>query len=154
MKIIYKSLLLLFIATSVTFSSCKKSGTTPKTNNGNLDALSGPWEITAWGGVQGNILNFTVDATAATGTITQVGTQPFGYAVGDKLFTSIIYNSPGRYNATGKFTYGTNNASSKTRAVILTLQNNNTQVTIDYPAIDADFPEIIYIFQKGSAITL
>jgi len=104
--------------------------------------------ISAWGGVNNNYLSFSVDPTAATGTVTKVGSQPFNFAIGDKLLTNIIYNAPGRFNATGKFTYGANNSSTKTRAAIITLQNNNTQMTIDYVAIDADFPEIFYVFQQ------
>lgn len=133
---------------ALTLFSCKKSGSSGAGGN-SLSALSGNWHTTAWGGVNNNILTFSINAGTATGTVTGVGTQPKGFAVGDQLLTAIVYNSPGRYNATGKFTYGPQNDSSGTRAAILTLQNNNTQLTIDYVAINSNFPEIIYVFQAG-----
>jgi len=149
MKTTTKILSFLFLISCIGFTACKKDSTTAISAN-SLSPLSGSWTISAWGGVENNLFNFSIDATTGIGTITEVGAQSFGFTAGDKFLTSIIYNSPDRFNASGEYTYGTNNETSGTRAAILTLQNNNTQLTIDYPAINSDFQEIIYVFQKGS----
>jgi hypothetical protein len=107
------------------------------------------WTTPDWGGVADNPLTFNIDATSATGVITAVGSSSFGFAVGDKLFTNITANANGTYSCMGKYTYGTNNSSSSTRSATLSLQNNNTQLTADYPALNSDFPEIIYVYQKS-----
>ena len=141
----------LLIAIVATFG-CKKAASTKPTNN--LSLLNGSWNVSAWGGVAGNYIDFTISESTGIGTVTFLDSQPFGFVVGDKLFTDIVYTSAGKYSATGKYTYGTDNTSSGTRAVILTLQNNNTQLTADYPAINSDFPELIYVFQQGTVTAL
>ena len=146
----FKTIFLALLLVSV--FSCTKDNSTKVTNN--LTVISGSWTVSAWGGINGNPLTFSIDATAATGTVTQVGSQPFGFAIGDQLLTNIVYSSSGSYNATGKYTYGPNNATSGTRAAIITLQNSNTQLTIDYPALNSSFPEITYVYQKGTSTTI
>lgn len=137
---------LFFTLLIITFLSCKKSTTTnPVTNTG---PLNGTWAVSAWGGVNGNPLAFVANTTPKTGVVTQVGSQPFGFAVGDQLFSNITVSGTGTYTCTGKYTYGANNSTSGTRAANLSLQNNGTQLTADYPAISSSFPEIIYIYQK------
>jgi len=142
----------LLIATMATFSCKKSANTKPKTNN--LALLEGGWYSADWGGVNNNYVAFTISDTTASGTVTYSGPQSYNFNVGDKMFTNIVYNSPGTYTAQGKYTYGTDNSSTGMRAVTLSLQNNNTQLTADYPALNADFPEIIYVFQQGQITAL
>lgn len=133
--------LILFI---IAFLSCKKSiSPTPAVST---DPLNGTWTISAWGGVNGNVLKFIANTDLKAGVVTQVGSQSFGFAVGDQLFSNIV--TSGTYTYTGKYTYGTNNTTSGTRACVLSLQNSNTQLTADYPALNSSFPEIIYVYQK------
>ncbi len=128
-------------------ASCKKSDTQSGTADA-LASLNGSWYTSAWGGVNNNSLTFVISSSAATGVITQIGSQTFNFAVGDMLLQNITAGSNGTYNCIGKYTYGTNNQSTSTRAAVLTLQNNNTQLTVDYPALNASFPEIVYVYQK------
>ncbi|HEV8083740.1 MAG TPA: hypothetical protein VGP55_11085 [Chitinophagaceae bacterium] len=129
------------------FISCKKSNTTKQGDN-----LNGTWTTNNWGGVNANICTWTVSANGTTGTITQLGSQTSNFSVGDQLYTNIKVSGTGTYNATGKYTYGVNNAQSGTRPCTLTLSNNNTTLTANYPPItsgvNAGFGEIIYVFQK------
>jgi len=155
MKTTFQICLIMLVATASLIASCKKdSATAPVKKASSLSPLSGSWYISEWGGVQNNGFSFSIDTTTMIGTVTQVSSQPFGYTIGDQFLISIVYNAPGRFNATGEYTYGTNNTTKSTRAAILTLQNNNTQLTIDYPAINADFQEITYVFQKGSVTNI
>ena len=49
----------------------------------------------------------------------------------------------GTYSCIGTYSFGTNNGITSTPSDIMTLQNN-IQITNDYPALSASFPEIIY----------
>ena len=131
---------------------CKKSETTKPKNpaNINLSVLEGSWYNSDWGGVSGNYTAFVINDTTATGTVSYAGPESYNFNVGDKMFTNIVYKSAGTYTAQGKYTFGTDNSSTAMRDVNITLQNNNTQLTADYPALNANFPEIIYVFQQGS----
>jgi len=126
MKPIYKTLLPLVVVCLVLVSCSKKSNPKPA---GDISVLATSWTVTTWGGVANNPLSFTINKSTAIGTVTSVGTQPFGFAVGDQLYTNITANSNGTFSAKGKYTYGANNASSSTRNCTLSLQNNNTQLT-------------------------
>jgi hypothetical protein len=151
MKNFHKNLLLLLFVAGLGFASCSKDNTTsPAKKASALSPLNGSWYISGYGGNANTNLTFSIDTVAATGTVTQITGQAYGLAIGDKFFTNIIYNAPGRYNATAEYTYGTNNTTKGTRAAILTLQNNNTQLSVEYPALNADFPDITYIFRQGS----
>ena len=150
MKNLYKTLLIVALS-SVLASCSKKSDTKPATSN--LSTVAAEWTTSAWGGVDGNPLNFTIDANTAIGTITYIGQEPFNFSVGDQLYTKITANSDGTFSATGKFTYGQNNATSSTRGCTLSVQNSGTQLTAYYPAITG-FPELTYIYQKGSTVVL
>ena len=130
--------------------SCSKHSKTEVTPAGIPDALATTWHTSTWGGVNGNYLVFKIDAATASGTVNIVSVQSFGFAIGDKILTGIKANSDGSFSATGKYTYGTNSESSGTRPCTITLQNNGTQLTIDYPAINAQFPEVVYVYQKGT----
>ena len=149
MKNLYKTLLMLLLTLGVMLSACsKKSDPKP---SGDLSAVSGDWTITAWGGEDGNPLNFTIDAKTGIGTITYLSVDKFNYKVGDQLYFNIKTNGDGTYSAKGKFTYGTDNANTSIRDCTLSLQNDGKQLTAEYPAITG-FPKIIYIYQKGSTV--
>ncbi len=148
MKHLNKRLLFCILIAVTVFSSCSKSGNAKPQNTTNLSALNGIWSVPAWGGVANNTLAFVIQADSTTGVVSQIGSNPFGFAVGDKIFTNIAVSGTGTYSCTGKYTYGTNSTNSSTRSAVMTLQNNNTQLTVDYPAINSSFPEIIYIYQK------
>ena len=144
-NILFKSILAaIFI---MAFISCKKSDTTRQAST-----LNGTWAINDWSGVNGNVCVWVVSSDATTGTITQLGSQTGNFSVGDQLYSSITASGTGTYNATGKYTYGVNNAQSSTRPCTLTLSNNNMTLTAYYPPItsgvNAGFIEIIYVFQK------
>ncbi|MEO6837610.1 MAG: hypothetical protein ABI185_04440 [Ginsengibacter sp.] len=141
LKSIFAAILIL------AFISCKKSDTSKQATT-----LNGTWSTNNWSGVNGNVCTCVVSSDATTGTITQLGTQPANFSVGDQLFTNIKSSGTGSYSATGKYTYGVNNAQSSTRPCTLNLSNNNTTLVADYPPItsgvNTGFVEITYIFQK------
>ncbi len=144
-KTLFKSILAAILI--MAFISCKKSDTTKPAGT-----VSGTWTTTIWGGINGNVCTWNAGANATTGTITKLGSQTFNFSVGDQLYSSITASGTGIYNATGKYTYGANNAQSGTRPCTLTLSNNNNTLTADYPPItsgvNTGFGEIIYIFQR------
>jgi len=149
MKTMFKSLLII-IAACITLSACsKKSNVTP--SGGDLGPLYSTWSTPAFGGVNNNALTFAVSSGTTTATITQVGSSPFGFAVGDQIFTNLKASGTG-YTGMGKYTYGSNSQNSGMRAVNITLQNNNTQLTADYPALNSSFPEIIYVYQRVTVL--
>ncbi len=141
LKSIFAAILIL------AFISCKKSDTAKQSTG-----LSGTWSANNWSGVNGNVCTWIVSADATTGTITQLGSQTGNFSVGDQLYSSITASGTGTYNATGKYTYGVNNAQSSTRPCTLTLSNNNNTLTANYPPItsglNTGFGTIIYIFQR------
>ena len=151
MKNFYKAIL-IFAFSGMVASCSKKNDAKPATTN-NLSTVATSWTTSAWGGVDGNPLNFTIDANTAVGTITYIGQEPFNFSVGDQLYTKITANSDGTFSATGKYTYGQNNANSSTRGCTLSLQNSGNQLTAYYPAITG-FPALTYIYQKGSTVVL
>ncbi len=144
-KTLFKSIFATILL--MAFISCKKSDNATQTSS-----LNGTWTTTTWGGVNGNVCTWTVNSNATTGTITQLGSQTFNFSVGDQLYSGITSSGTGTYNATGKYTYGVNNAQSGSRPCTLTLSNNNTTLTANYPPItsgtNAGFGEITYVFQK------
>jgi hypothetical protein len=139
---------LLVIGAAV--SSCSKSNNVKPQNTSSLSLLNATWSTSAWGGVANNILAFDIKPDSTNATITQIGNPPFGFVVGETLFTNITATGTGTYSAVGTYTYGTNNSSTSTRSATLTLQNNNTQLTVFYPAINSSFPDLTYVYQKGT----
>lgn len=107
--------------------SCKKAEVTHAPAN-----LVGNWSTNIWYGVSGDICTFSVSSNANTGVITQLGSQPFNFSVGDILFSNITNVAPGSYTALGKYTFGTNNLVVGSTAASLTLQSNNTQLLVQY----------------------
>jgi hypothetical protein len=147
MKKHYKTLFMI-LALSCMLVACSKKKDDPKPTS-DLTAIATNWTTSAWGGVDNNALNFTIDGTTGIGTITNLGQEKFNFAIGDHLYFNIKANADGTYSAQGKFTYGINNASSSTRGCTLSLQNNGKQLTAYYPAITG-FPQLTYIYQQGS----
>ena len=154
MKHLKLTLLLCIAVTGFSLTSCSKSSATKPATTASLSLIQGSWYTSGWGGVNGNYFGFNLATGTTTALVNYIGNQPFNFAIGDQMFTNLALQSDGSYTGMGKYTYGTNNASTSTRAVVITLQNNNTQMTADYPAINASFPEIIYIFVKGSVTVL
>jgi hypothetical protein len=147
MKSYLKSPLCLIIGATLLLFSCSK-----KSDNNNTpaaDPIVATWTTSAFGGVSSNPLSFKVNSGATTGTVSSVGSSPFGFAVGDQIFTDLKASGAG-YTGMGKYTYGASSENSGTRAVNITLQNNGSQLTADYPAINASFPEIVYVYQKAN----
>ncbi len=132
---------------TATIFSCKKNNTGNKATN-NLGALNGTWVNTSFGGINGNVIKFVVNPDDTTGVITQLGSSAFGFTTGETLFSGITPTGSGTYSSMGTYTFGTNNATTSTRSDVMTLQNNDTQLTVDYPALNVSFPEIIYVYQK------
>ena len=154
MKHLKLTLIMCLAIAGISLTSCSKSNDTKPVTKSNLSLIQGDWYTSGWGGVDGNYFGFNLATGSTTALVTLVGNQPFNFAVGDQMFTGLTLQSNGSYTGMGKYTYGTNNASTGIRAVVITLQNSNTQMTADYPAINASFPEITYIFQKGTVTVL
>lgn len=144
-KTFFRSILAALLL--MAFISCKKSDTAKQ-----VGTLNGTWSTNNWSGVNGNVCTWVVSADATTGTITQLGSQTANFSVGDLLYTGITGSGSGVYNATGKYTYGANNAQSSTRPCTLTFSNNNNTLTANYPPITSGpnmgFVAIIYVFQR------
>lgn len=136
------------IALAALVCSCKKSKSDQQQQGNNLGALNATWVNSSWGGVSGDVIKFTISTDATSGTITQLGTPAYGYSVNEVIFTGITPAGSGTYNCMGEYRYGTNYTTVGTRNAVMTLQNSNSQLTVDYPAINASFPEIIYVYQK------
>jgi hypothetical protein len=124
--LISRSFIALVILATV--FSCKKSSD-QKNSSG---TITGTWETTIWGGVNGNVMVFVINSGGTTGNITQLGIQPSGFSVGDVLYTSIASTGSGTYSSTGSYHWGTNNSVVGHASAILTLQNNNTVLYVHY----------------------
>lgn len=123
-KILFKTILAAILI--IAFISCKKSNTAQPAT------LTGTWSASNWGGISGNICTFTVNSSDTTGIITQLGSQPFNFSVGDRIYYNITASGTGAYNATGKYTYGNGNINVGAAAATLTLQNNNKLLFVQY----------------------
>lgn len=124
-KTFFKSILAAILI--MAFISCKKSDT--KTQAG---TIAGTWETTAWGQQSGNIMKFVINSGGTMGNITELGTQPYGFSVGDVIYTSIASTGTGTYSSIGTYRYGTNNSLIGHTSATLTLQNNNTVLYAHY----------------------
>jgi hypothetical protein len=102
MKKSYKALLMILVL-SCTLVACSKKKDDPKPTN-DLAAIATKWTTSAWGGIDNNAMNFTIDGTTGIGTITDLGQQKINFAIGDLLYFNIKANADGTYSAQGKFT--------------------------------------------------
>jgi hypothetical protein len=154
MDIVFKATFLIMIAVAL-LSVCGKSdapapATTP-TNN--ISLVAGDWAVTAWGNVSGDELIFSVSASTASGTVTDLTGDGFGFATGDIIYSDIKANGDGTYNCSASYSANGSGTLSK-RAATMSLQHNNTQLTVYYPEINPSFPAITYIFQQTSTTTI
>ena|ERR1700743_223284 len=146
MKAIYKTSILMALAIFTLASCSKKETSKPSTD---ISLLAGSWVTNYWGGVQGDDLTFSVDKTTFKGTVTAISGAGYGFTTGTVIFSNIKPNGDGTYSCSGSYNpSGTDGL--QTRAATMSLQNNNTQLTVYYPALNADYPAITYIYQQGS----
>lgn len=138
--------LLSAVLLGITIFSCSKSKDVKPTPNP-LAALVATWSVSVWGGVQNNPLTFSISSNATTAVITQVGSQPFNFAVGDQLYSSIAASGTNSWTCMGKYTYGVNNATVAQRPAVMSLQNGGTELEVDYPANNG-FAALTYFYQK------
>jgi hypothetical protein len=133
MDTIFKASLLIMIAVTM-LSSCSKSDTvTPKTTN-NISLVVGDWEVSEWGGVNGDFLVFSISASSAAGTVTDITGQGYGFAVGNTIYSDIKANSDGTYSCNASYS-ANGSGTLSTRAATMSLQNNNTQLTVYYRSL-------------------
>ncbi len=145
MKTIYQTSILMMLVI-VTLASCAKKKLVAPTPD--ISLLAGNWATTQWG-VYNNTLIFTIDKTTAKGTVDAISNNGFGFVVGDTIFSEIKANSDGTYSCFGWYS-PTGSGPLSTRSATMSLQNNNTQLTVYYPALNAAFPAITYVFQQSS----
>jgi hypothetical protein len=148
MKTIYKTSILVLLVL-VTLSSCSKKATPTPAASAGISLLAGNWETTQWGGISGDILIFTVDKTTAQGTVDGISGQTFGFSTGTIIFSDIKANTDGTFSCSGAYTQLVTGAMA-TRSATMSLQNNNTQLTVNYPAINSSYPAITYVYQQTS----
>jgi hypothetical protein len=151
MKTIYKTSILMLL-TVITLASCaKKNNVTPAPD---ISLLAGNWSVNQWGGVDGDVLTFTIDKTTAVGTVDAISGDGFGFAAGTVIYSDIKANADGTYSCSGSY-FPTGSGTLATRSATMSLQNNNTQLTVFYPAINSSYPAITYIYQQaGTTIVL
>jgi hypothetical protein len=129
--------LLFYLAATTTilfFASCKKSETTINPANP-LSAVNGNWYVNTWGGVPNNIYVFKIDQNLKTGVIQSLGSQPFGYTVGETILSNMTATANANvFTSNAIFKYGVNNGSTANTTATLTLQNNNTQLLVQLAA--------------------
>jgi hypothetical protein len=150
MKTIYKTPFLILIATAMLLSCSKKSNVTPSNN---INLLASAWVTNQWGGVTNNFLIFSVDKSTATGTVTALSGDGFGFTSGDVIYSKIKANSDGTYSCSAAYS-ATGSGVLSFRSATMSLQNSNTQLTVYYPALNSSFPAITYIYQKSSSTLL
>jgi len=134
----------------VALCSCtKKSNVKPSAG---ITLLAGNWATNEWG-VINNTLIFTIDKTTAKGTVDAISNNGFGFTVGATIFSEIKANGDGTYSCQASYSPdGSTNLS--TRSATMSLQNNNTQLTVYYPAINASYPAITYVFQQSNTTVI
>lgn len=116
------------------FAACKKNETTTPPANP-LAAINGNWYVNTWGGVPNNIYVFKIDQNLKTGVIQSLGSQPFGYSVGETILSNITATAiPTIFTGNAVFKYGVNNTSTANTTATLTLLNNNTQLLVQLAA--------------------
>jgi hypothetical protein len=146
MKTIYKTSILMVLVI-MTLAACSKKDT-PKPAT-DISLVAGSWVTNQWGGVAGDDLTFSVDKASATGTVTAITGGGYGFTVGTVIFSNIKPNTDGTYSCSGSYN-PTGGGGLLTRNATMSLQNNNTQLTVYYPALNASYPAITYVYQKSS----
>jgi len=150
MKIVYKTSILMLLAI-VTLSSCsKKNNVAPAPD---ISLLAGNWATGQWGGVINNTLIFTIDKTTAKGIVDANRYDGPGFTPGSVMFSNIKANSDGTYSCTGSYP-GSGTDGVLTRSATMSLQNNNTQLTVYYPAVNSSYTAVTYVFQQSSTTLL
>jgi hypothetical protein len=150
MKTLYKTPILMLLAI-ITLSSCsKKKDVTPTLD---ISLLAGNWATSQWGGVTNNTLIFTIDKTSDKGTVDAIRYNGYGFTPGSVIYSDIKANSDGTYSCSGSYSAIGSSALS-TRSATMSLQNNNTQLTVYYPALNSSYPAITYVFQQSSSTLL
>lgn len=120
------------------------SSPTNPSGTSSLTSLSGTWSTPAWGGVGGNPLAVRIDQSTQTGTIQSIGTQTFGYAVGDVVWNGIATTATNNvFSCNAIFRYGTNNQSVATTTGTITLQGSQILVRLN-AAAGVQPPEYTY----------
>jgi hypothetical protein len=152
MKIIYKTSIVILLAL-VTLSACSKKNNVTPTAPVDISVLATNWITDQWGGVPGNYLIFTIDKTTAKGTVATILGNVGAFTPGTVIFSNIKPNSDGTYSCSGSYNL-TGSDGLSTRSATMSLQNNNTQLTVFYPAINASYPAITYVFQQTSSTEL
>ena len=121
--------LIPFLAIIILLSACSKKDST---NNTVSSTLSGTWMNSAWGGTANNTIKFSFSSDGGAGIVSQLGSSPWGFSVGDALYSNVTSTGNGTYSGNGKYTYGTNNTSSSYAPVTLMLQNNGSTLFAHY----------------------
>jgi hypothetical protein len=151
MKTIFKPSILVLLAVVMLASCSKKDSVKPTTSTG-ISLVAGNWATTEWG-VTNNTLIFTIDKTTAKGTVDAISNNGFGFVVGDTIFSEIRANSDGTYSCSASYS-ATGSGPLSVRNATMSLQNNNTQLTVYYPALNSSFPAITYVFQQSNTTVI
>ena len=150
MKTIYKTSILMMLAVLMLCSCTKKSNVTPSATG--ISLLAGNWATNEWG-VTNNTLIFTIDKTTAKGTVDAISNNGFGFTVGATIFSEIRANGDGTFSCQASYSPdGSTNLA--TRSATMSLQNSNTQLTVYYPALNASYPAITYVFQQSNTTVI
>ena len=130
----------------MTLASCGKKDTVkpPLTD---INVLATNWVTREWGGVSNNVLLFTIDKTTAKGMVDAISGDGYGFTTGTVIYSNIKPNGDGTFSASGSYT-PTGSDGMLTRSATMSLQNNNTQLTVYYPALNASYPAITYVYQQ------
>lgn len=139
------SLLLLLTCILALSPSCKKDSETPANP---LATLNGTWKNTTWGGVAGNNMIINISQSSATAVVQSIGTQTFNYAVGETILSNITpATGSSVFNGTGIFKYGTGNQTVASTTAVITLQNNNQEISVSYAPVNGIQPPT-YVYSR------
>lgn len=149
MKPIYRSILLLLFAYSTALLSCSKdtSELPPKIVHG--EVLNGTWTSNQFEGIVGDTLTFIISDTILGSVINKLVGFSEVYKPGDMyiidygaLTTGDFFCSLGYYfrDASGTYRYPRN--------AVISLQNNNTQMTVALVDGGPSYPAVTYVYQK------
>jgi hypothetical protein len=144
MKTIYKTSTLMLLALVILSSCSKKNTPAPSTD---ISVLATNWVTDQWGGVNDNVLLFTIDKTTAKGTVDAISGNGFGFTGGTVIYSNIKPNGDGTFSCSGSYN-PSDSDGLLTRNATMSLQNNNTQLTVYYPALNSSYPAITYIYQQ------
>lgn len=151
MKAIYKISILMMLAI-VSLCSCSKKNTPAPSPSNGISLVAGNWVTNEWG-VTNNTLIFTIDKTTDKGTVDAISNNGFGFAPGDIIFSEIKSNGDGTYSCAASYS-ATGSGPLSTRSATMSLQNSNTQLTVFYPALNASYPAITYVFQQSNTTVI